>query len=168
MAACGLTPEVRARVLAAATRGVSIKLVAEASGVPEDTLNGWLYRSRHTDSKHLRGFAEEFDRARGVAAINAVDQIRDAASGAGSGDWRAAAWFLERTRGDEFGARVYLQLAREQVTDAIIERLRGALDSDTYARVLHALSLEEGEGGDRGDGSDTARILEAELVRSDT
>lgn len=165
MAACGLTPETRARVLSYAKRGVSVRLIAEAAGVPVDTLNGWLYRSRHTDSAQLAGFAAEFDRARGVGAIEAVDVVREAA--VDGEDWRAAAWFLERTRSEEFGAKLHLETAREQVTDAIIERLRGRLDQDTYTRVMHALCDEGGDEGDRAHASDVGGILEAEIIRPD-
>jgi hypothetical protein len=167
MAGCTLTPEMRARVLSVARRGVSVKLIAEAAGVPVDTLNGWLYRSRHTDSAALAGFADEFARARGAAAVESVDQVREAAAGAAAGDWKAAAWLLERTRGEEFGSKMYLEAAREQVTDAIIEGLRGKLDKDTYARVLSALCEDESERGTGANEPDSQRILEAEIVRAD-
>lgn len=156
----------RARVLSVARRGVSVKLIAEAAGVPVDTLNGWLYRSRHTDSAAVAGFADEFARARGAAAVESVDQVREAAAGAAAGDWKAAAWLLERTRGEEFGSKMYLEAAREQVTDAIIEGLRGKLDKDTYARVLSALCEDESERGTGANEPDSQRILEAEIVRT--
>jgi transposase-like protein len=163
-----LTPEVRALIMSIAKRGVSTALVAEASGVPFNTLNQWIYKSRHgkTDDPALLGFAAEYDQARGIAAVGAVDVIHEASHE--QRDWRAAAWFLERTRGEEFGSKLYLERAREQVLDDIIERLRSGLDPGVFAQVCEILSSVEVPDGARYPARDAGNILEAELVRTDT
>src|SRR4030095_12581780 len=82
----------RIETLQAAVRaGIPLTLAAEAIGVSRQTLYSWK------DSHPY--IADIWTRAEAQHAVDAVRQITGAA---GEGDWRAAAWWLERRRGEEF------------------------------------------------------------------
>ncbi|WP_448539831.1 terminase small subunit-like protein [Roseiflexus sp.] len=85
-------------------RGASLAAAAAAAGVNPDTVLNWR-RAR-------RVFAIAVERAMAEGALRALDAIWTAAE---SGDWRAAAWLLERRYPEDYG---------RQVTDA---RVQGAL-----------------------------------------
>ena len=79
-------------ILDALRRGASLAAAAAEAGVNADTLLNWR-RAR-------RAFAQQVDQAMAVGALRALDTIWAAAK---AGDWRAAAWLLERRYPDEYG-----------------------------------------------------------------
>jgi hypothetical protein len=71
--------------------GIPLTLAAESLGVSRQTLYDW--KERHPYISDIWARAE---------AQHAVDALKMITSAAGEGDWRAAAWWLERRRAEEF------------------------------------------------------------------
>jgi transposase len=93
------TPERQARVLEALRAGSSYRDAAEYAGIDQDTLIAW--RKRYAD------FSEAVVAAEASVAIRAVLTIRQAFA---DGDWKAAAFWLERRRNKEWGRQVKVEL----------------------------------------------------------
>lgn len=87
------TPERAERVLEAIGAGATRRAAAGHAGIDHATLYRWLERNA-TFATALRAREDEVE-VRCVATIQTA--MRD--------DWRAAAWWLERRRADEYGRR---------------------------------------------------------------
>jgi hypothetical protein len=85
------TPDRVKRLLDAIRRGATFGLACRYAGISTDSLARWRNRNA--------AFAAELDGAEAEAAIGWLTAIERAAD---RGDWRAAAWALER-RCPEFG-----------------------------------------------------------------
>jgi hypothetical protein len=75
---------------------------ARAAGVAESTVDAWLRRG-DAGERNYRDFAREVRRAQAEDAIRSQAIITRAAFGLVDGDWRAAAWALERKHPKEYG-----------------------------------------------------------------
>lgn len=89
--------------------GTSIKTAAEALGLHESTVHDWMARAEEhrgqdnppaSEMPYIE-FSEAVTRAREQVVHIALRGILEA----GKTDWRAWAWFLERSRPDEYGRR---------------------------------------------------------------
>lgn len=89
------TPEIGKRIADAIRLGATYELAAAYGGVSQDSLARW--RTRFAD------FAEMLREAEGVGAIGWLARIEQAAK---DGDWRAAAWKLERRYPQDYGRTV--------------------------------------------------------------
>ena len=99
------TPEVIAKLLEFASTGLPIVFACKAVGISDETLANW----RRHDSE----FARQFEAARLESVRCRWNQILRAAEGTeeNPGDWKAAAWSLERTYPSEFSRpEVQLQI----------------------------------------------------------
>jgi len=96
--------------------GAYIEDAAESAGVAESTVYAWISRGQeHAPdlgtpiSKVPKAqrvyveFAESVEKARAGAVVFNLAMIRQAAS---NGDWKAAAWWLERTRPGQYGRQL--------------------------------------------------------------
>ncbi len=78
-----------------------------ASGVSERTYYRWLAEGEPEDGpEHFRQFRRGVTRARAQARVAYAAVIRRAAN---EGDWKAAAWFLERSEPEEWGLKRKLE-----------------------------------------------------------
>jgi hypothetical protein len=97
-----------------------LKDAAAAVGIAESTVHNWLARGQHwvnpesgerlanipkAELPYLE-FLESTTRARAKVVDIALAGILDA----GKLDWRAYAWYLERTRPDEYGRRTRFEV----------------------------------------------------------
>lgn len=88
-------PDVVHRVLQVLTAGGHLATAADAAGISAKTLSNWLGRGRNSDAPEdegYRAFAAQVDQARGEAETRNIAIVAQAAQG----DWKAAAWMLER------------------------------------------------------------------------
>lgn len=90
-----LTPDVRAQIISALASGAFKKHAANAAGVTERTLNNWLRRGEEGEEPYA-SFVAEVDTAIARDALRNQAVISQAAVGKAAGDWKAAAWNLER------------------------------------------------------------------------
>ena len=134
-----LTPELHELVVAAVAKGHPLCIAASAAGVAEKTVCEWIRRGKGEDTDREAtepyiSFATAIEKARGNACAESVDIIRSAAL---SGQWQAAAWYLERVKNRVFGLRV-----KEAVNDAkreMLDLLADKLPAEQYNHVLEIL-----------------------------
>lgn len=90
-----LTPDVQDKIISALSSGAFKKHAANAAGVGERTMNEWLRRGAEGEEPFAT-FAHEVDVAIARDALRNQAVISQAAVGKAAGDWKAAAWNLER------------------------------------------------------------------------
>lgn len=106
-----LNEDVTHRVTALLRNGNYIATACQVAGISVQSYYAWTERGEaDTEQGHATVFAEFAEacaRARGEGEALLLQTIRQAAQGTERrpGDWRAAAWILERTAPDKFGQR---------------------------------------------------------------
>lgn len=108
-----LTPEVHKAIVDAIREGNYLATAAEYGGVTRQSVWGWMQRGRdevqrvaadgrrsvRESERPYVNFFNAVTRARAEAEAKSVELIR----GASHDDWRAAAWFLERSFQERWG-----------------------------------------------------------------
>jgi hypothetical protein len=95
-----LSAAVQARIVDAISAGASREKAAQAAGVSRSTLQSWLARGQEPKAPvPFQKFVEAFREAEVAAYLASIESIRQAAD---RGEWRAAAFMLERRHRDEF------------------------------------------------------------------
>jgi hypothetical protein len=97
-----LTAVVRAIIVDQLRAGAFRAHAARAAGVGESTLDLWLRRGDAGEPAY-RDFARDVRRAQAEDAIRSQSIITRAALGHVDGDWKAAAWSLERKHPKLYG-----------------------------------------------------------------
>lgn len=129
---CKLTDERQELIVEHLQAGHRRCVVCDLVGIAPRTFRAWLQKGREGSPRHA-AFRRAVLRAEAGSEKQAIDTIR----GAGDRDWRAEAWWLERTRPDVYGDKVRIQLEGE--LDKILGAAEEVLDDETYARFLAAL-----------------------------
>lgn len=96
----------REQFMAALATGVGVGVAAAFAGIGRSTAHGWLARGEKEAAAGVTAETSEFVAfLDGVTRTRASVHVRLAAAitSAASGDWRAAAWMLERLAPEEFG-----------------------------------------------------------------
>lgn len=88
-----LTPERQTKIVNAIRAGAYMETAAAASGIDRITLHLWLKKGNKYPGTIYSAFADAVHEAMAQAEMRDVLTISKAA---GDGDWRAAAWRLER------------------------------------------------------------------------
>ena len=152
-----LTEEMHAAIVARIEGGLTGELAAECEGLDRRTYYRWMERGAADPESRFGRFLHDVTQARAKARAVVLDEIRQAVTAGQTPmpDWRARAWYLERTSRDDFGAQVEIRVERE--LERFIERLRTALDPATFDRVLTVLvgardAPSPGESGGAGGG----------------
>ena len=107
-----LTPEVQAEIVSSIQVGVYAKTAAAAAGINETTYYEWLQRGREARengrASKYRDFLEEIETADAQAEKQHFNMIVRQAAGSRTspGDWKAAAWILERKYPEKYGRKV--------------------------------------------------------------
>lgn len=115
----------RAAVLAALTGGNTRNAACEAVGLGRSTFYEWMGEDQEFATAVLRAEAE--------AELHAAECIRQAALK----DWRAAAWWLEHRRREEWGA---------PTAATLIKQMAREVDAMSDADLLALLGHEAGAG----------------------
>jgi hypothetical protein len=102
-----LTPAVTEKVVRGLQMGLTYRLAAQYAGIHYDTLREWTKQGEaDLESENHTAFSEFSDQvklAEAEAAMNMQTVIQAAAL---KGDWKAAAWKLERRYPQEYGRNV--------------------------------------------------------------
>ena len=102
--------------------GSSRRSAAELSGVSARTLQRWIKRGEEGESEEWERFAHKVYRAEAVAEGHAVDLILEAAK---KGDWRAAAWWLERRHPNRWSKSQHVAIEADNSPMEIVVRIGG-------------------------------------------
>jgi len=93
------TPERRQAFLDAFRNGVTVETAAAVAGVHRATVYRWQAEGEQASSSPKHAFSKAMLRAWGERQVALVQTIRRAAEAEEGGDWRAAAFILERCPG---------------------------------------------------------------------
>lgn len=105
--------EIAEQIVQALRAGAFKKHAAGAAGINERTLREWLTRGAGGEEPYA-AFAEQCDTATSEDALRNQTIISQAAAGPIKGDWKAAAWNLERKHPLLYGRAAELRLLAEQ------------------------------------------------------
>lgn len=149
-----LTPELSQRVIDLVRVGNYVETAAAAVGVHRNSLFNWMERGRKDESGAYFDFVNGVHQAQAEAEARTLAVVQRAGK---EGDWQAATWILERRHPARYAQR--LQLKVEQELERALNKLKDALDANTYNRVCEALACEAGPAGASGveEGSRAAR-----------
>jgi hypothetical protein len=96
------TPDVTRRLVEAFRVGATHAIACEYAGIVKETMYQWFEKAAQGREPYVT-CAAQVKRSQGVAAVGWLAKIEQAAS---AGDWRAAAWKLERRYPEEYGRQV--------------------------------------------------------------
>lgn len=117
-----LTLERAEKIYAMIRQGCTREVAARCAGIDDSTLYRWASRGEKPNAPRIyREFFEGLEKADAEAEARAIEVIMQAAET----DWRAAAWWLERTRPHKYGRR--LATAPTNETSSELERLIEAM-----------------------------------------
>ena len=132
------------RVAEATRAGLSASAIADYAGIGRSTFFEWMRRGREAgealdaglsieSSEHpFLDFVDEFRRVQATTEVEALAVIGRAADG---GNWRAAAWYLERAHPDKWGPPHRRQPPPEPIPvvdiDALERKIARFLGTDT-------------------------------------
>ena len=115
-----LTKTAQAAIRAALEAGNTRAAAAQAAGIAPDTLRTWMRQGEQQATGRHRSLARTVEQAEAQAEAEAVAEIRAAWK---RGEWRAAAWWLERRRPETY---------REQK-----EQRGSAAPEETTVRIIY-------------------------------
>jgi hypothetical protein len=150
-----LTPALQASICKDIEAGNTIATACAINGISQATYYQWLEKGKAGQSPAYVDFLESATQARHRAKANAIAAVRAGVLG-GPGnkqDWKAEAWFLEKSFPDEFGPQQAVTVKVEKALDETLDKLERKLPPDVYAQVLEAISGEQGGGASGEDPS---------------
>jgi hypothetical protein len=131
-----ISPEKRKRFLEAKAKGATNNLCCAAAGFGIATLYRWLAKGQAPDSRAVyRKFYLAYQRAEAKACEEALDAIKTFFEA----DWKAAAWFLERTRPHDYSLQA-ARFAKEERER--LEALGREQDDQPTPQTVEALLLD--------------------------
>lgn len=117
------TPEVEAELFDALRKGNTRRAACASAGIGESTLNDWI--------NEFPEFSAALTHAENLAETGYVNVVQLAAQ---NGDWKAAAWWLERRRKQEYSARIEQDISGRLKLEVTAEDLS---DDELAAIVKH-------------------------------
>jgi len=102
-----LNDETHEIIIMALRAGNYLEVAAAHAGVHRETVFAWLRKGKEQSSGIYHNFHHAVTRARAAAEIRDVANLAKA----GSEDWRASAWRLERKHPDRWGKQDKLELS---------------------------------------------------------
>jgi hypothetical protein len=148
-----LNSDLQDRFMRGLAFGVGIAQAAAYAGIGRSTAHAWLDRAEKEQAAGITAEASEFvafldrvTRTRATVQVQLAAQIR-AAARTGDGEWRAAAWMLERLAPAEFGRHATVQHEHTQTSHVSEELLGGRQPVDIPLEKREAIIalLEEAE-----------------------
>jgi hypothetical protein len=133
-----ISPEIIAGLVRLITSGVPYEASADAVGIGETTLYGWLKRGKKSTRKDCpyAKLVKEIRKARADAITRNVAIIQKAASKT----WQAAAWWLERRESKHFGANKKelndLRAENTRLKERLSKKTSNGTDSPEVISVL--------------------------------
>lgn len=132
-----LTDELALEIAKHLIRGSSIADACALAGIAESTYHAWVKRGEAGESPFAE-FSELTRAARAEARTRLVRVVRRAAT---EGDWKAAAWFLERSDRSNWGRTVDAKVEHSGPNGGPIEIDVTKLTDDELRAIV------EGKGG---------------------
>ena len=140
-----LTPAIREKIVQALSLGCHRKQAAAFAGIDERTFRRWMRDGLQPDTEPYTSFREAVEEAEAKCQVAAVGCITKAAR---DGDYRAAAWLLERRCPELYSPR-----SRLHDPYRVLEILDDAGLVADHEKALTALA-QSGAGLPQGDAGD--------------
>lgn len=148
-----LTKEIQSTILTFLAGGNYLETAALASGIDKNTLFHWLRRGRKAKSGKYRDFLIAVQKTQAEREGLDVAQVQKA----GTKDWKATAWRLERKYRKRWGRVDSLMVGKERTAEEIRDKLatvsQETLD-DLLSGKVTVEQLFEDRGGDVGSESE--------------
>ena len=149
------TEDTRDKILTALRMGHYRTVAATYAGISHETLRRWLKEAENpTAPPEYRAFRDDVDVAEAQAEVIDLGLVRQAAR---DGEWRAAAWRLERAHPDRWGKKDQSEVHVMGQIDHNVEVTVGA-DPISIAALAQSLQNQAAEQGFPGE------IVDAEVV----
>ena len=133
-----LTPEVQAKICEAIRAGNYIETAAAFAGIRKSTLYDWLRRGQRASHGLYRSFSEAVEKAQADTEARDVALIAKAAA---EGNWKAAAWRLERKFPERWGRREH------HLVDANVNGMLKVTADDAVQELARLLAAHASRGG---------------------
>ena len=138
-----LTPEVQKRFVEALKLGATHRIACQYCGIDPSTFYRWMQKERGV----YRKFRDEVKEAEAVGSLGSLARINKSAK---EGDWKAAAWLLERRYPSEYGRgrreRPGMPTPQEQAEIAEPPNITMEVMGATWIRSLQVAEKEYAEG----------------------
>lgn len=141
-----LTDELQAAIVAEVEVGVRFEDAALVCGIHGNTIYNWIERGEAGEEPFAE-FLGAITSARAKAKSSALRNVRAGVlpSKEPSNDWKAEAWFLERTFPNEYGPSAIVHSKVEAELTAALAMLKEKLAPNVYDQVTAALAGETSE-----------------------
>jgi hypothetical protein len=141
-----LKPELQDRFLRGLASGVGVAQAAAYAGIGRSTAHAWLDRGEKEQAAGITAETSEFvvfldriTRTRATVRVQLAAEIQRAGCEGSKGDWRAAAWMLERLAPAEFGGHATVQHEHSQTGHVSDELLGGRQPVDIPMKTREAI-----------------------------
>jgi len=144
-----LTSELQEKICKYIENGHTVEQACALVGIAEPTYYRWLRRGKESKTGKFREFLEAVKSAEKIAESKYLAIITRAAVGDPEkkvkGDWKAAAWYLERRNPKQFARRDFLRQdvkakVQEDVKLSLLDELKKA---EEYFKKLEAKKDDE-------------------------
>lgn len=98
-----LTPELQAEIVKVLRGGAYVEDACAFVGLSKSSFYDWMQRGA-AGEEPFSEFSDAVEKARADAVVRNIALVQNAANSS----WQAAAWWLERTRPDQYGRRTNL------------------------------------------------------------
>ena len=110
------------RIIEALRLGATYEIAAEYAGISRSTLYNWIDKGKEQSRGQYRTFLDNIKQAEAKGAIANLAMIETAAK---SGDWKAAAWRLERRHGyTRDGFQTRLESKPKELPSSMLDLLK--------------------------------------------
>lgn len=136
----------QADIIDSVRKGVGIDRAAQICGVTTEACRQWRRRGERDIAEGKRTKYATFAKAVNAERARAASLMERSILSAATKDWRAGAWYLERTLPGEYGRQDKVTVeVRQQMAAELLDVLKVKLDGDAYSRALAALLPEGSE-----------------------
>jgi transposase-like protein len=147
---CKLASDIEARFFETIETGIGVEPAAASAGLSSSTIYNWIRRGEQEqtagEASEFVEFLERLTRARASVHVRLAESLTRAAA---TGDWRAAAWMLERLSPEDFGKHRLTQPTPEHRVSVADELLGGRqpveVSRETREKIIALLDAEFGE-----------------------
>jgi len=136
------------RICDALAVGATYQTAAEYAGISRQTLAKWIKHGERMHFGKQKQLVEAVYEAQGRAKIAALATIARASK---DGDWKAAAWFLERREPEGYGRSDRVKLTATvdaTVEDARASKLLAGISDSALAELAALVGLDADEDAD--------------------
>lgn len=139
-----LTPELHERLVSRIAAGAYKQHAALECGIADKTIHNWIHRGEQGEEPFAT-FLRDIRKAEGQAIYDALSIINACAR---AGNWKAAAWKLERKYPDQFGQSRFdskVQRGVEQVLEAAREYMSEAAYDELITAIVRVQGIDTTE-----------------------